>query len=287
MNKAIINFGKNIARRLPDDIYLQLKYRYIFGKKLDLKKTETFSEKLQWLKLNNKQPIYTTLVDKYEVKKYVSQKIGKEYVNPTLGVYDSFDEIDFDSLPQKFVLKVTHDSGGLIICKDKSKLNIAASREKIEKSLKTDFFVLGREWPYKNVKPRIIVENYMEDESGEELKDYKIFCFNGQPKIIQLDYDRFSGHHRNMYNTKWEILPFAFSYSQDKSREFSKPKNLDEMLCLASELSKDMPFVRCDFYSISGKTVFGEMTFFPESGFGKFDPPKYDRKFGEWINLSK
>lgn len=270
---------------IPDKAYLNLMYKLTIGKRLNLYSPKTFNEKLQWLKLYDRNPLYTQLVDKYEVRKYIAETIGEEYLVPIIGVWDKFEDIDFSKLPDQFVLKCTHDSGGHVICKDKNKLNIEEARRKINKSLKRNYFYCGREWPYKNVKPRIICEKYMVDESGIELKDYKIFCFSGEPKIIQVDYNRFINHKRNLYDIQWNFIPVSIQYPNNLKVKINKPERLDEMLKLAKVLSKDYPHVRIDFYSINEKIYFGEMTFYPEAGFGKFYPEKFGVQMGKWINL--
>lgn len=277
---------KGIIRYLPDKSYLKIKYAYIFKKKLDLKNPLTFNEKLQWLKLYNRNPIYTKLVDKYEVKKYVSDQLGEGCVAKVYGIYDNFEAINFDTLPNSFVIKCTHDSGGIIVCKDKSTLNIDEARKKINECLFRDFYSLGREWPYKNVPKRILIEEYLSDESDMELKDYKIYCFNGKAKYIHLDYDRFKNHHRNMYDCDWNQIDLTYTYESDKTRSFAKPERLEEMLACAEKLSLDIPFVRCDFYHLKDRIVFGEMTFFPESGFGSFNPEEYNLAWGGLIDLN-
>lgn len=272
-----------LGKRLPDALYLRLRYYDVFGKRLNLKEPKTFNEKLQWLKLYDRKPEYTIMVDKIEAKKWVADRIGQEFIIPTLGVWERPEDIDFDSLPNQFVLKTNHDSGAVIICKDKSKLNIDATRKKLAVSLKHDYYIFGREWPYKDVKRRILGEKYMVDESGYELKDFKIFCFNGNPEFIQVDFDRFadSGHKRNLYSIDWEILDFQYGYPSDRSHRIERPTNLEEMLKCASTLSQGHPFLRVDFYSINGSSKFGETTFFPECGFGQFDPSNIDERYGK------
>lgn len=270
---------------MKDERFLKIKYFLIFGKKLKLNNPKTFNEKLQWLKLYNRNPQYTNMVDKYKVKEYISNLIGKEYLIPTLGIYDNFDDIDFEKLPNEFVMKCTHDSGSILICKDKSTIDIKKAKKQFSKTMKHNFFFFGREWAYKNVKPRIIVEKYMEDESLSELKDYKVFNFNGQPKLIQVDFNRFSGHKRNMYNTEWERLDMNLVYKINKDIQIEKPQNLKKILELASILSKNSPFMRTDFYVINDRIYFGEITFYPESGFGKFNPEEYDKILGDLIEL--
>ena len=276
------------ARLWPDKLYLRLKFRLVMGQKLDLKNPKTFNEKLQWLKLYNRRPEYTMMVDKYAVKQYVADKIGDEYIIPTLGVWDSVESIDWDSLPNQFVLKTTHGGGGcgVVICKDKSTFDIETAKQKLQKSLDSDIYLNFREWPYKDVPKRIIAEQYMADESGIELKDYKFFCFNGRVQCFKVDFDRFISHKANYYDREGSLLPFGEKvFPPDFDRVFDKPKNFDSMISLAERLSEDVPFVRVDFYNSNGNIYFGEITFFPAAGMGKFEPEDWDEKLGEWINL--
>ncbi len=264
-----------------------IKIEYLFGRKrvLHLENPQLFNEKLQWLKLNCKKAEYTKLVDKYEVKPIVAKMIGDEHIIPTYGVWDSFNDIDFTKLPKQFVLKCTHDSGGLYICDGKAPFDIKKAKRKIERSLKKRYFYEHREYPYKDVKPRIIAEKYMEDESGWQLKDYKIFCFNGDPKFIEVDYDRYVDHKLNVYDKDWNFIDFYMTSRNDKSVEISKPLKLDEMLELARILAKDTIFVRVDFYSIGDKIYFGELTFHPGSGMIDFHPDEYDKILGDMLKL--
>lgn len=271
-------------RLFPDRWFINMLYERVTGKKLNIKNPRTFNEKLQWLKLYNRKPEYTQLVDKYEVKKIVSNLVGGEYVIPTIGLYESVDEIDFDALPNQFVLKCTHDSGGVVICKDKPSFDKQQALEKLHHCFQKNFYWLNREWPYKNVKPRIIAEPYLEDEDGE-LKDYKVFTFNGEPKIIQIDYNRFKGHLRNLYDTEWKRLDVTIQFPTDINREFTKPLVLEQLLEISRKLSKGIPHVRTDFYIINDKIYFGEMTFFHGSGFEKIIPESFDVEMGSWIKL--
>ena len=280
--------NKNFFWFLSDKTYLKLKYRIVVGKKLDLKNPKTFNEKLQWLKLYDRKPIYTTMVDKYEAKKFVASIIGEEYIIPTLGVYNHFDEIDFDKLPNQFVIKCTHDSGGVVIVKDKEELDIEKAKKKIEKCLKRNYFYSNREWPYKNVKPRIIIEKYMVDNSQKELKDYKLFCFNGTPKITLVCSERFSSD--NMCETFFDVNWKLYSFTENNHRvdaTIKKPKTFDKMLEFSKKLSKNISFVRIDWYEIEKKIYFGEITFFPASGYEKFVPEEFGEEFGAWIKLSR
>jgi len=270
-----------------DKIYLKVYYFIKTGKRLNLKNPKSFNEKIQWLKLYDRQAIYSTMVDKYNVKKYVSKLIGEEYIIPTLGVWNSFQEIDFDKLPKQFVLKTTHDSGGVEICKDKGSFNFSKAQNHLNKSLRTKFYLRGKELPYKNVKPQIIAEQFMVDESNSELKDYKIFTFNGEPKFIQVDFDRFASHKRNIYDTLWNFIDEQIQYPNDKNRIINKPTSLSKMLDLAKTLSKNTPLLRVDFYSINSKIYFGELTLYHGSGFEKFSNKNFGFSLGSLISLPK
>ncbi len=262
--------NKNFFFFLPDKVYLKWKFRLIMGYKLNLRNPQTFNEKLQWLKLYDRNPEYTKMVDKYEVREYIKGKIGEEYLIPLIGVYDKFDDIDFDELPNQFVIKCNHDSGGLVICKDKNKLNISRARKKINKSLKRNYYYSGREWPYKNVKPKILIEKYMEDNVDKELIDYKLYAFNGKVDYVMVCFDRFNGGTKFIYFDRNWNMKKTFSSDGIKygdSVKLRKPKNLGKMFKFASILSKNIPFVRADFYEVNGKLYFGELTFFPSSGF--------------------
>jgi hypothetical protein len=257
------------------------------GKKLNLDNPQTYNEKLQWLKLNYRKPIMTTMVDKYEVKKYIADLIGEEYIIPTLGVWDRVEDIDWDSLPNQFVLKCTHDSGGLVVCKDKSKLDKNKAQMRLATSLKRNYYYQNREWPYKDVKPRIIAEQYMEDESGYELKDFKWFCFDGEVKALFIATDRgVEGEETkfDFFDSEFNHLPFTNGHP-NADREIKKPLSFYEMKVLASKLSKGFPHLRVDFYDINGKIYFGELTFYHWSGLTPFDPEDWDYTFGRWIKL--
>lgn len=270
---------------MSDETFLKINYRLGAGKKLDLENPVTFNEKLQWLKLYNRREEYIPWVDKASAKEKAAEVIGEEHIIPTLGVYDSFDDIDFDALPDSFVLKTTHDSGGVVVVPDKSRFDMKKARRRLSTSLKRNFYYAGREWVYKDVKPRIIAEQYMVDESGVELKDYKFFCFDGQVKMIQVDFNRFVKHKRNIFDTNWQVQDFMIKYPNDLSVKIEKPECLDEMLEIAGKLSQGIPHVRVDLYNISGKIYFGELTFYHGGGLEKFDPQEWNYTFGEWLRL--
>lgn len=273
------------AYLLPDKLYLRWYFRLRVGHKLNLKNPRTYNEKLQWLKINDRQSKYSRMVDKYEVKQFVASIIGDKYVIPTLGIWNSVREIDFNKLPNQFVIKCTHDSGGVIVCKDKSNFDIKRAKRNLSKWLNKNYYYRNREWPYRNVNPRIIAEKYMVDESGIELKDYKIFCFDGVPRMIEVDFDRFTEHKRNIYDTNWNLQKFSIQYPNDKTRIIERPKELEKMIELASILSANIPHVRVDLYNVSGEIYFGELTFYHGSGCENFIPEYWNKIFGEWVEL--
>lgn len=271
---------------MNDETYLKIAYWCKMDKRLDLKHPTTYNEKLQWLKLNDRNPEYASLVDKYEVRKFIEKTIGEDYLIPLLGIWDSIDEIDFDKLPNQFVLKCTHDSGGLVICRDKEKLDIEKAKKKLKKSLRHNYYWGQREWIYKSIKPRIIAEKYMVDESKKELKDYKFFCFDGAVKAMFIATDRGIDTRFDFFDLEFNHMPFMQHYP-NSNKPIRKPKGFEKMIGLAKVLSEGFPHVRVDFYDINGEVYFGEMTFFHFSGWEKFEPEKYDQLFGSWLELPK
>lgn len=275
---------------IPDDIYLKKEFKVRMGKELNLKNPKTFNEKLQWLKLYDRNPEYTMMVDKYAAKQYVANKIGEEYIIPTLGVWTKFDDIDFDKLPNQFVLKCTHDSGGLVICKDKSTLDITAAKRKIEHCLKRKYYYIHREWPYKNVPPRIIAEKYMTDNvntsTNETLKDYKFYCFDGKVRFLMINSDRNSkmSTKADYFDRDFNWLDFTWGYEHANVRPV-KPDCFDEMISISEKLSKGLPHVRVDLYECNGQIYFGELTFYDGSGFDKIEPIEWDYKIGKMLKL--
>lgn len=276
----------NTFKFIPDEIYLKLQYRLKVGKRLNLSNPITYNEKIQWLKLYDRKSKYKYLVDKYKVRTHVEKVIGEEYLIPLIGVYDSYEEIDFSVLPKEFVLKPNHTSGDIYICKDKSNINHRKLLTQVNKWMQKDYYIFNREWPYKNIKPKIICEKLMVDESGSDLKDYKFFCFNGDVKLIQVDFDRFQDHKRNFYNVNWELQHMEFGYPSSSKINIRKPEKIDKMIELAKTLSKGFPHLRIDFYSINHEVYFGEITFYPEAGFKSFYPLENDTTVGNWIQLS-
>ncbi len=283
--KGLLKKIKYALRFLPDKLYLQIYYFAQFKKFINFKNPKTYNEKLNWLKINDRNPEYTKMVDKYEAKRYVSNIIGEEYIIPTIGIWDKFDEIDFDRMPNQFVLKCTHDSEGLVIVKDKSKLNITKAKEKIEEAMKYNFFYIGREYPYKNIKPRIIAEPYMEDEKYHELRDYKFFCFDGEPRIMFIATDRDKGETKfDYYDINFNHLDIIQHYPNSKEK-IEKPYNYEKMIELSKKLSKGLKHVRIDFYEVNGKMYFGEITFYHFSGLQPFNKIEWDITFGNWLKL--
>lgn len=283
---------KKVLRRmsnlLPDSMYIHLRYLTRMKKPLNLKNPRTFNEKLQWLKLHGRNPAYSRLVDKYEVRAFVKERIGGEYLIPLVGgPWESFDQIDFGSLPEKFVLKCTHDSGGLVICRDRSELDMEAARRRVARSLETNYYLQAREWPYKHVKPRIIAEACMEDETTADLRDYKFFCFGGEPRLLYVASNRHAGNKE----TKFDFYDMDFRHLDlrnahpNASVPPEKPSQFALMSHLAAQLSAGFPHVRVDLYEVNGRVYFGEMTFFHMGGFFPFDPPEWDKKMGSWIEL--
>lgn len=286
----LVKYG--LLNWLPDKGFLKLLYRCKMGCSMDLNNPLTFSEKLQWLKLNDRNPAYTAMVDKYEVRSYITEKLGEDCLIPLLGVWSHPNEIDFNSLPKQFVLKCTHDSGGVVVCKDIEQLDVKAAKRRLEKCLKRNFFLIGREWPYKNVKPRIIAEEFLSDGKHEDIWDYKFFCFSGVPTYCQVICGRHSHKTMNFFDMDWRPQEFMRVSESGKvyplaKEQIPQPATFNKMRMAAECLSEGIPFVRVDFYEVQGKMYFGEITFYPASGFCAFEPKEWNYKLGEKIQLEK
>lgn len=283
---------------MPDEPYMKLVYKLRLGEKSDLKNPQTFSEKIQWLKLHDRKDLYTRLVDKYEAKRHVSSLIGEEYVVPNYGVWNSFDDIDFDILPNQFVLKTTHDANGVYIVKNKENMDIKKARKFLNYHLNTNFWWPFREWTYKNVKPRIIAEKFLfEDSVGgstdkrfSDLINYKFYCFDGVPRFLYCEVTDFSNDTKgecrlSFFDMKFNPAPFGRNDHEPVPKEVMKPNNFNEMVGIASKLSNGIPFVRIDLYDINGNIYFSEYTFSPGAGQTPFSPSEWERRIGEYINI--
>lgn len=305
VNKCLSKVAYAVAKFpfLNDETALRMLFRVSTGMSLNLDKPQTFNEKLQWLKLYDRNPLYTLLVDKYEAKQWVRDRIGENYVVPTYGVWDSFDEIDFDDLPERFVLKCTHDSGGIAICRDKATFDFNSARRKIRRSLKRNYYWTAREWPYKDVPARVIAEKYLEpsDDMANSKKrgmehilpdgmvDYKFYCFSGVPRLLYVSkgLEDHSTARISFLSLDWEFAPFNRSDYLPFEELPYEPKCLQEMIRVAKDLAAGIPFVRVDLYEVSGSPLFSEMTFSPCAGFMSFNPAEWDLRLGAWIELPR
>lgn len=275
---------RNHPNWMSDKWYLKTMWLKRMGYKLDLKNPKTFNEKLQWLKLYDHNFDYTIMVDKYKAKKWVADKIGKQYVIPTLGVWKYVEEINFETLPNQFVLKCNHDSGSVIVCKDKSRFDTETAKKKLRDSLNNNYYWKAREWPYKHVKPMIFAEQYIEDAVDDALVDYKWFCFNGTPKVMYISRDRGRNPRTNFYDMNFNLLPIRM-VDPNSEDEIHKPSCFEEMKDLASKLSCNCPMVRVDFYMTNKQIYFGEFTFYHNGGFFSLNPIEWNKIMGDWLVL--
>ena len=278
----------NLSKCIPDKIYLQLKYYMHFHKFIDFRNPKTFNEKINWLKLKNRRPEYTQMVDKYAVRKYIAEQLGDEYLIPLLGVWDDPHEIDFDKLPNQFVLKWNHDSGSVVICKDKTKLNITETVAMLASKKSHNGYWYGREWPYKDVPRKIIAEKYMTDSAdSSDFTDYKFFCFNGYVDCVMVCLERSSGDTKFYFFDKdWNLKRLNIrGKNAPEGFTIPKPNQMDKMFEVAAKLSEGLPFARVDLYQSNDHIYFGEITFFPDSGFDANLLPETDKYFGDLIRL--
>lgn len=282
--KILIIFYKHFANPIRQ---IKKRFKKRTNRELELANPQKYNDKLQWLKFNWYDKKAEVCVDKYAVRELVSSEVGREYLNELYGLYDSYSDIDFDKLPNMFALKTTNGSGTNIICRDKSKLNLKKVKQDIKIWLMSKSHFMNAEWVYKNLKPRIIIEKFMQDKTGNPPMDYKIFCFHGEPKLIQVDIDRFSEHKQNFYDENWNFRDVKIWCDNDKENKIEKPKNFDKMIEISKKLSKPFPHVRVDLYNVSGKIIFGELTFFHLSGMKKFIDEDLELEMGSWLDLSK
>lgn len=284
--KILIYLASKGIIKYDDRKYLEYEYYEKMGKKLNLDNPQKYSEKLQWLKLYDHNPLYTKMVDKYESKSYVKEKVGEQYIVKTYGIYDNFDEIDFNKLPNKFIMKCTHDSGGTFICKDKMNFNYKKAKKVIKKCLKRKYFYLHREWPYKNVKPRIIIEELLENKNSKDLLEYNFFMFNGKPEFFMLCYgDKRTNRYNDYYDMDCKRLNIKLDY-MTSDNNITKPKNFDKMVEISKKLSANIPSLRVDLYVCNNKIYVGELTFFHWAGFTNFEPQKYDLYYGKKLDIT-
>lgn len=260
-------------------------FRKALDRHVDLENPIKYNDKIQWLKLNWHDPLATKCADKYSVREFVKEKIGEKYLNEIIDVFESVEEIDIDKLPEKFVLKGTHGSGYNIICKNKANINWKDEFKKIRRWLRQNYYYRSGEWVYKDIKPRIICEKFLTDDDNNSLKDYKIHCFNGKPKFIQVDFDRHEEHKKNLYDLEWNFIDIEFNYPNDKNMHIKMPEKLSELLKLSEKLSHPFPYARVDFYVVKDHIIFGEITFFPANGMGYFKPEKFEMTIGRWLEL--
>jgi len=282
--------GHYMIRHCPnlmsDKYFLKVKWKRCMGYELDLKHPKTFNEKLQWLKLYDRKPEYTIMVDKYRAKQWVADKVGEQFVIPTLAVYHSADEIDWNQLPDQFVLKCNHDSGSVVICRDKKSFDFEAAKRKLNNALKKNYYWDSGEWPYKHVKPMILAEPFLFESEADDIVDYKMMTFHGEVKCSFTCTNRRSGKGLNVtfFDTNWEKMPFVRAYPAE-IKPIEKPVSYEKMVEVAEKLGEYIPFSRVDFYEIKGMPYFGEITLYPGAGYEQFDPKEWDRTLGDWIKL--
>ena len=287
LNKKIKSIVIHFGKWIPDKTYLKILYFLDRRKFLNLKNPKTFTEKIQWLKIHDRNPEYCILVDKIKVKELVASKIGERYVIPTLSIYDTVDSIDLKKLPDKFVLKTNHDSGGVILCQNKEEFDINNAKKKLKKSFKRNYYKTFREWPYKNINRKIFAETHINDTGNKDITDYKWFCFNGKPLFCQVIKDRNTKETIDFYDSEWNHMDFVGLNINCRNSENTekKPTNLNEQLQIAKSLSAGFKFIRVDLYNIKGKIYFGELTLYPASGFGTFSPDEWNYKLGDLIDI--
>lgn len=292
MLESVQRFIARTARKmrfLPSEIYVKYHYNYFTGKKLNLENPREFNEKVEWYKVYYRPKILTQLADKYEVRSYVEQKIGTQYLNELYAVYDNANAIDFDSLPNQFVVKANHTNNHNLIVKDKKNLDIEKAIKLLNKWLKKNqYYRRGQEWAYKDIKPKLVIEKFLKETDKNTLVDYKFYCFNGKPKFIDVHMDREDDHKQGCFDLEFNLLPFGKSKNYKSiSSDIEKPSNLSEMIELSEQLADDLPFVRVDFYSVNGKSIFGEMTFYPSDARNDFYPDEYNTVIGDYFILPK
>ncbi len=283
----IDKLGPILLKSLSDEQYTSVEYIYILHRRPDLRNPRTLSEKIQWIKLHYRNRLLIQCTDKLLVRDYVRSVLSEEVLVPLLGIYDRPEDIPYDALPDQFILKTTHGSGWNIICRSKSTFNRQAAAVKLSKWLRSNFYDYGREWAYKEIRPRIVCEALLLDDRGNFPLDHKMYCFHGEPRFVQVDYDRFTGHKRNLYDLDWHRIPCRFQYPNNEKASPSPPGVLKELLSAARKLSSPFPFMRVDLLVHDQRVWFGELTCYPERGMGRFFPPSYDLTFGDYLDLGR
>lgn len=278
-------YKSGVFNIIPSELFLKIQYRAATGKKLNLKNPKSYNEKIQWIKLYDHNPLYVIFADKIAVRDYVKKTVGEQYLIPLIGIWKHVDDININELPQSFVLKTNHDSGGVYICKDKKQFDFNKAKKEIAKRMQNNYFYVSREWGYKQVKPYILAETYLIDKTQKDLRDYKIFCFGGEPRFIQVDYDRFTFHKRNIYDVNWNYINLQIKCPTDKNILIEKPDCLNEMLSIAQKLSSGLPQLRVDLYVVDNKIYFGELTVYHGGGIEQFTPDHYELDWGKLIDL--
>lgn len=280
------NMKQTLLNLAPDSLFLKWRYWRIFGRRLNLRRPKTYNEKLQWLKLHDRNPVYTMLVDKIEVKDWVAKRIGEEHVLQTIQIWDDVDDIDITNLPDQFVLKTNHDSGGIVICRDKELFDLKEAKKLLKEHFDINWYYMAREWPYKDVRPRVFAEVYLADYATGDLPDYKFFCFDGEAKALFVATERFAESETkfDFFDMDFNHLPFRNGHP-NSDKPINKPKHFDEMRAFAERLSFGLPHVRVDFYETDAGVYFGEMTFSHWAGFVPFEPEEWDEIFGSWLKL--
>lgn len=267
-----------------DALFCQLQYLRSQGRWPDLNNPRTFNEQIQWLKVHYRDPLLKICADKFTVREFVEGQGLPDHLIPLLAVYDNVEALDFASLPDRFILKVSHGSGMNLLCRDKSVFNQQAAREKIRYWMKEDFSLVAREWAYAGLTPRIVCEEFICQRNGEPPWDYKFHCFAGEPRYVQVDYGRFTNHTRGLYDADWNRLPCELEYTLERT-DSAYPRSLPEMLQVARSLARPFPYVRVDLYEVDQKVYFGELTFYPGRGVERFRPRRFDQDFGQWLEV--
>ncbi|MDX1359202.1 MAG: ATP-grasp fold amidoligase family protein [Clostridia bacterium] len=285
INLIFLLYRKPFRFILPDALHIKLMYKYRMGRKLNLKNPESFTEKIQWLKLHDRNPMYHKLADKIAAREYIREKIGEEYLVPLIATYDSTNEIEYDELPDQFVLKCNHDSKSKYICRKKDRKEFDEAIKFLGKRLKANYYYYFREWAYKKIKPRITCEEYLEDTETGELRDYRFYCFNGKVELIAVDYDIIKAYKRAMFTPDWQFHDVRYKHLKGRKEDIEKPEQLSKMIELAQTLSEGMIFLRVGLFIANNVIYAGELTFYPSAGYSQLEPMEFDYYMGKFMEL--